>query len=316
MLHPSRARAWCEGLFFAVERLVTALLYPWCVLRRRWGPPTVPILMYHQVSRPMDGAAFGDCVSPERFELQMRAIVESGYRVISLVSLIRGARQSPRALRRCVVITFDDGFRDQFLNACPILRRYGLPATFFLVAGYVGTDVMFPHLAPDGARVEAPPGWLPLAWDQARAMAQHGIDIGSHSVSHRSLGCLPLDAARREIEWSKALLERRLGIPVRFFAYPFGSGAYGDFDGEIADLLRHAGYDGACTTVVGTNGRGADAFALRRIPMEDADGAFRVRCKLVGAYDWVGMIKYAWQRLVPRHDRVDAGLAPAMSDER
>ncbi|MBI2116985.1 MAG: polysaccharide deacetylase family protein [candidate division NC10 bacterium] len=310
VLRPSRTRAWCERMFVAVERLVTALLYPYGLLRQRWGRrPAVPILMYHQVSRPVDGATFGDCVSPERFELQVRAIQNAGYRVIPLQSLVRAMRQSPPpALARCVVITFDDGFRDQFRNAYPVLRRHGLPATFFLIAGYLGTDSLFPHLAPAGAHTDAPEAWLPLTWDQARAMAQHGMDIGSHTVWHRSLGCLPLEEARREVEQSREILEQRLGHPVKFFAYPFGSRAYGDFTPAIADLLRQAGYGGACTTVVGTSGPGVDAFALRRIPMEEADGAFRVRCKLVGAYDWVGRIKNAWQRLVPREDRVDAGL--------
>lgn len=318
LLRPSRARARCERMFFAVERLVTALLYPYGLLRQRRGKrPTVPILMYHQVSRPVDGAPFGDCVSPERFELQVRAILKAGYRVISLASLVRAMRQSPSpALARCVVITFDDGFRDQFRNAYPVLRRHGLPATFFLIAGYLGTDSLIPHLAPDGARADAPEAWLPLTWDQARAMVQHGMDIGSHTVSHRSLGCLPLEEARREVEQSREILEQHLGQPVKFFAYPFGSRAYGDFNPAIAGLLRQAGYDGACTTVVGANGRGVNAFALRRIPMEEADGAFRVRCKLVGAYDWVGMVKNAWQRLVSREDRVDAGLvATAVTDE-
>ena len=100
-------------------------------------------------------------------------------------------------------------------------------------------------------------------------------------------------------------------MPVECFAYPFGSRAYGDFDPAIRELLRRAGYRGACTTVVGRNGPGADPLALRRLPVEEADGPFRLRCKLAGAYDWVGPVKSLWQRLVARQERVDAAaLAP------
>lgn len=310
--HSGGLRAWCERAFFAAERLVTALLYPYCLWRRRReGRPTVPILMYHQVSRPQDGGAFDDYVSPERFELQVRAIREAGYEIVSLSEVVRRLRRSAgKGLERCAAITFDDGFRGQFLNACPVLRRHRAPATFFLIAGYLGKNVLFPHLAPGGTAVDLPEDWLPLTWEQAASLAQSGMEIGSHTVSHCSLGCLEPEEARREVRRSKEILERRLGCPVQYFAYPFGSRAYGDFDPKIADLLREAGYRGACTTVVGGNDPEVDAFALRRIPMEESDGPFRVRCKLAGAYGWVGAVKNAWQRLVPREDRVNAGVVP------
>lgn len=309
-------RVGCERVFFALEHLVTALLYPYYLLRQRWGRPIIPILMYHQVSQPADATMCEDCVSPERLELHMRAIRDAGYRVISLADLVRAVgHSSPASPARCVAITFDDGLRDQFLNAYPILRRYDFPATFFLITGYLGTEAMFPHLTPRNAGADVPPGWLPLTWDHAQTMVQHGIDIGSHSVSHCSLGSLGSDEIRREIKESKDILERRLKIPVTFFAYPFGSKAYGDFDYTIMSFLHQAGYEGACTTVVGTNGRSAERFALRRIPMEEADDAFRVRCKLVGAYNWVGTIKNAWQRLVPREDRVRAGFAATVTTD-
>jgi len=263
--------------------------------------------MYHQVGQPLNERGAGDCVSPERFEQQIRAILDAGYRIVSLSTFLRRLRQGAMSdLSRCAVLTFDDGFRDQFVNAYPILRRYDVPATVFLIAAYVGRDVVFPHLATVGAGVS--PGWHPLGWHDVRTMARAGIEIGSHTVSHRSLGLLAPAEARREVEQSREILEEGVGQPVTLFAYPFGSQAYGDFDGQLADVLREAGYDGACTTVVGTNDQRADAFALRRIPIDESDGAFRIRCKLVGAYDWVRAIKSSWQRLVPREDRVDADL--------
>ncbi|OLC56047.1 MAG: hypothetical protein AUH92_00900 [Acidobacteria bacterium 13_1_40CM_4_69_4] len=307
-------RGCAEALFFCVERAVTAALYPWCLLRRRLGAGVrVPILMYHQIGRPLKGApSCRDSVSPQRFERQIRAILEAGYRVIPLSTLIRDMQAGSSPARgRAVVLTFDDGFRGQFTYAYPVLRRYRLPATFFVVAGYLGREVLFRHLSVTGRPARGgplPPDWLPLSWDEVGEMVRHGVAIGSHSLSHRSLGVLSGAEAEIEVRGSKEALEARLGVPVELFAYPFGSRAYGDFHRDLDELLRRSGYRAACTTVIGRSGHGADLYALPRIPIEESDGPFRVRCKLLGAYDWVGPVKSLWQRLLARQERVDAAL--------
>ncbi len=217
------------------------------------------------------------------------------------------------------MLTFDDGYRDQFVNAFPVLRRYRLPAIVFLVAGSIGRVNALPHLSLEGADVrEGGPasGWLPLSWEQVREMAGNGIAIGSHALSHRSLGSMSLREAEVEIRRSREILELGLGTAVDLFAYPFGSEAYGDFDERIQRILRAAGYRAACTTVVGRSRPGSDALALRRIPMESRDGPFRVRCKLAGAYDWVATVKTFWQRLAPREDRVDVPWIDRPGDAR
>ncbi|HKN47469.1 MAG TPA: polysaccharide deacetylase family protein [Candidatus Polarisedimenticolia bacterium] len=301
-----------ERLFFVVESVVTALIYPFCLLRDRLaGQAGIPILMYHQIGRPVDGKRFcRDSVSPERFEAQMGALLEAGYEVVPLSGLVPGPQGLPReAPGRRAVLTFDDGYRDQVVNAYPILRRRRLPATFFLVAGSIGRPDPLPHLSLQDTDVrEGGPasGWLPLAWEEIEMIAAGGIAIGSHGLSHRSLGTMSHEEAEVEARRSREILGERLGIPVDLFAYPFGSEAYGDFDVEIQAILSAAGYRAACTTVIGRNGGGADRLALRRIPMQERDGPFRVRCKLAGAYDWVGMMKALWQRLVPREERVEA----------
>jgi peptidoglycan/xylan/chitin deacetylase (PgdA/CDA1 family) len=301
-----------ERAFFVVERVVTAVLYPLYVLRERLGGPhKVPILMYHQISQPLNGVkAAMECVSPERFKMQIRALLAAGYRVIPLASLARFLEESPpEGLQRCVVLTFDDGFRDQFVHAYPILRQHGLPATFFLIAGYIGRDMFFPHLSLDDSRIrqrhQPLSGWLPLSWDDVKEMARNGIAIGSHTLSHRSCGYIDPQEAKEEVQRSKEVLEQRLGVRIEFFAYPFGSQAYGDFDQRVQEMVRNGGYRGACTTVVGRNGHGMNPLTLRRIPVEEQDGPFRLRCKLVGAYDWVGTVKALWQRLVAREERVN-----------
>ena len=304
-----------ETLFFLIERAVTAALYPVCLLRKTLGAPAgVPILMYHQVGgRP----SCHDRVSPERFERQIRAILDAGYRVIPLSELIHVLKQGRVAdLGRAAVLTFDDGYRGQFAFAYPILRWNRLPATFFVTAGSIGTNTFFPHLSFLNAAPESetspPLAWLPLSWDEVKEMAGHGIDIEPHAASHRSLGHLAAEEAASEALESKELLERRLGVPVDLFAYPLGWEAYGDFHRGNQDVLRATGYRAACTTMVGRSGPGVDPLALPRIPMEQGDGPFRVRCKLAGAYDWVGAAKSLWQRLAVREERVDAAHPAGM----
>ena len=292
-------------LLVRIERAVTAALYPVCRLREiLFGTVKVPILMYHQVGPPLEGGRpRPDCVSPRSFERQMHAILDAGYRVIALHDLVRilGTGRV-EDLRRAVVLTFDDGYRGQFAFACPVLQRLRLPSTFFVTTGLVGKPAFLPHLAIPTAQDEASPplAWLPLSWDEVKEMARQGIDIGSHAVTHRSLGRLADGEAEREACISKETLERRAGIEVDLFAFPFGSAARGDFDRGLQETLRASGYRGACTRVIGRSGAASDPLALPRIPMEEGDGPFRVRCKLAGAYDWIGPFVALWQRLTER----------------
>ncbi|MBI4169891.1 MAG: polysaccharide deacetylase family protein [Acidobacteria bacterium] len=309
---PKRA---LSKLLIPLERAVTAALYPVCRLREiLTGTVKVPILMYHQVGPPVDGMPpRRDCVSPRGFERQVRAILDAGYRVVTLSDLIRTLESGALAdLRRSVVLTFDDGYRGQFAFAYPVLLRYRLPSTFFVTTGLVGKTAFYPHLAigtvPARRGASPPLAWLPLSWDEVKEMARHGIGIGSHAVTHRSLGRLAGEVSGLEVWLSKESLERRAGIRVDLFAYPFGSQANGDFDRLLQDVLRRSGFRGACTRVIGRCGRGADPLALPRIPMEEGDGPFRVRCKLAGAYDWVGPFESLWQRLTERDERADAML--------
>lgn len=310
-----RLRRAAESVFVSLERAVTAALYPFCLLRRhlRVGK-SVPILMYHQVGRPVeDVPACEDCVLPDRFERQIHAILEAGYEVIPLSSLVRALRNGGAGLpARAVVLTFDDGFRGQFVNAYPILRRHRLPATVFVVPGYLGRDSFFRHLGLEdrqGKDIRARPlAWLPLSWDELDEMHRHGFEVGSHSMSHRSLGLLSDAEAEFEAGRSREILEKRLRKPIELFAYPFGSRAYGDFDRDLEEMLGRMGYEAACTTVIGRCASGVDRFALPRIPMENSDTPFRVRCKLAGAYDWMGAVKTLGQRVLARQERVDLGL--------
>jgi peptidoglycan/xylan/chitin deacetylase (PgdA/CDA1 family) len=206
------------------------------------------ILTYHSVSE-------GDSplkISPGLFAEQM-AWLRANVRVELLkdiVAAVAGRRSLPE---RTVALTFDDGFRDFYSSAAPVLRRLELPATIFLPTGYCGRTNRWPG-QPDWVREEAL-----LDWQQVRELARDGFSFGAHSVNHLVLTALSVDQAEYEIADSKAQIQERTGQPVESFAYP-----YGRWSRLVRELVsRH--YQGACSTAAGVVERNADPFALPRV---------------------------------------------------
>jgi len=206
------------------------------------------VLMYHRVGRGRGDRRY--VVSPRRFDAQMSVLARRGYRVLSLADALK--RRDEGALPAdAVVITFDDGFADCVQHAAPVLRRFGFPATFFLVSGRMGETNVW-----DGA--DAPRAPL-MTWRDASDLAGGGFELASHSVTHPVLTALDAVKARAEIAGSRRALEDRLAQPIRFFAYPFGR-----VDGRVRDLVQEAGYLAACTTQAGFNVSALDPYLLRR----------------------------------------------------
>lgn len=297
-----RATKWLVRFVYPFYRLVDRLR----------GGEEVRILMYHKVSDlpPERGVAYCN-VTVEAFEAQMRALAEGEVEVLPLEALDRWRTGEPLGGRRKkVVITFDDGFQDNYLYALPILKKYRLPATFFVITGAVGRSVPFDHLQWDGPaladREAHPEHWLPLTWEMLRQMREEGMSIGSHTRSHRSLAACSPAEVREEIAGSKKELEAGLKGPVAAFSYPFGSGVYGDFNERTEKVLTEAGYRLACTTEWGAN-RPAEGrlLRLRRLPIYDHDTLFDFKCKIWGAADWAGQLKRLWQRSFQRDDKTE-----------
>lgn len=137
------------------------------------------------------------------------------FRVVSFSTFLDCLRRGVD-ISRMAVITFDDGYLDNFEVAAPILRRYGLPATFFVATDFIGSD----HVTWWDEEVGIRSRWM--TWDHVRALRDDGFEIGAHTMSHADLGRTPPDETRREVEGSMKAIERELGEPVTLFAYPFG----------------------------------------------------------------------------------------------
>ena len=180
------------------------------------------------------------------------------FRVVSLRDLVhRIAHGQP--IDRHLAITFDDGYRDNFENARPVLEKLSLPATFFVVTEWMGSDVV-PWW--DRARGVRHP-WM--NWDEVRALHGGGFEIGAHTRSHVDLGQVSPIQAREEVLGARLELERRLGARVESFAYPYGGLRH--VTDASREVIRSAGFRCCCSAFGGINPAGTDPFFLKRVPV-------------------------------------------------
>jgi peptidoglycan/xylan/chitin deacetylase (PgdA/CDA1 family) len=207
--------------------------------------PHVALVAYHYVSDvppPAGPYASGMTVRTADFEAQMRYLADNGYHTVSLGDLYLARKGLKNLPPKPIVLTFDDGGLDNYRVAFPILRKYGLTATFFVITGSVGAAG---H----------------MDWDDLAYMVAEGMTVGSHTVSHPA-DLTAVDSSRlvRELEDSRAAIARHLGLVPEALSYPCGR-----FDDRVIAAARTAGYVLAVSTNVGA-GEGPEAdFQIRRV---------------------------------------------------
>jgi peptidoglycan/xylan/chitin deacetylase (PgdA/CDA1 family) len=167
--------------------------------------------------------------SPEAFEFQMKELRRHEYRFVSLGQLVDEIEATGKERLDSVAVTFDDGWIDNYQFAVPLLKRLGIPATFFVTTTHLG---------------EGQQGPSRMNRAQLRELAAQGLTIGSHTRTHPDLTRITEAAAREEIAGSKADLQTALGVVVDFLAYPGGA-----FNSRVAELAREAGYRAACSVL-------------------------------------------------------------------
>ncbi len=185
----------------------------------------LPILVYHIVrpSYPSDNAAVrAIAITPETFNAEMSHLRKSGYHIVRFGNLETYFANSTPLPPKPIILSFDDGWSDQFTYAFPILEKYRYPATFFVFTNEIGYR---------GA----------LSWNNLRELVASGMTIGDHTRSHPFLTHITnVSTLWNEIDGSKLLLERQLNIRVNEFAYPFGQ-----YNPTIISLVKKAGYKSA-----------------------------------------------------------------------
>jgi peptidoglycan/xylan/chitin deacetylase (PgdA/CDA1 family) len=189
----------------------------------------------------------------------MRYLREHDYHVINLATLMGWFAGQTLLTERSIVISFDDGFLDTFEYACPVLREHGFTATFFMISGLLGKTNSW-------MTAQGHPRTRLMDWREIESLTSDGFEVGSHSETHRDLTVISPADAKKEIESSKRTLEDRLGVPVKFFAYPFGR-----YDDTARQLVRDAGYRAACATAPGFLTRDADNYRLCRLEIAGTD---------------------------------------------
>jgi peptidoglycan/xylan/chitin deacetylase (PgdA/CDA1 family) len=211
-------------------------------------PVRCPMLYYHEVPGQAGLAA------------QLTAFLQAGYRPVAmgqLAAALDGRFELPPG---CMVLTFDDGLASQLTGALPVLLRFAVPATFFVMPGF--TDRVHRY----------------MSLDDFRTLRDSGMEIGSHTLNHASLPPLlrfNLGAFQAEVVTSKAILERELGVRIDLFAYPNGA-----WDYLSADEVRKAGYLAAASTLPGGVQRPEERYWLRRFRADSWEAPATVLARL------------------------------------
>lgn len=271
-----------------VDRLATLYLVgPLRGLVSSSPSPSMPILMYHNISNEDESGTHGyyrTATAPQVFSQHMQYLQANGYQTCSLREAIDHLQHHDGGKGKWVVITFDDGYADFYRLAFPVMNGYQFSATVFLPTAYIGArSLQFRHKDC-------------LTWAEIRELQHCGVSFGSHTVTHLQLRQLRAQEIDDEIVRSKQTIEDKTGCPVISFAYPF---AFPQTDSRFTCMLRdsllQAGYENGVCTTVGRATHNSDRLFMERLPINSLDDPQLFGAKLAGAYDWV-RIPQSWKK--------------------
>lgn len=227
----------------------------------------VTVLAYHSVMREATQKNAPYSISETVFIEQMEYLREAGYSVVTMDDAILGLEGKKLLPTKPLVITFDDGYKDNFYIAWPILQRFDYPATIFVATSLIATDGF-------------------MTWQDIEAAYKAGILFSSHTVSHKALADLSDGQIIFELKQSKLLFDENVDINIKYLAYPFGS-----YKKEMFPILKEAGYDAAFTGHLGTSSPKTDLYELERVNIVQETGKYQFRLKLFAA-QVIGWLKY------------------------
>lgn len=238
----------------------------------------LPILMYHKVVKDeSEGGVHGTHVTIKQFDDHMKILKSEGYEVITFKDLENNKFKSRfNKGKKQIMITFDDGYEDNYTNAFPILKKYGFSAVIYLVShlNYNKWDVENIH-NPEKE-------FFMMNRGQIKEMQEYGIEFGGHTKTHVKLSRVEPEVAREEILESTEVLEELLGEKMISFAYP-----YGDLNERVKKLAEEAGYKFAVATDSGSVCFSDDLFQIRRIGIFPNITNFGFKRKIKGNYNFI-----------------------------
>ena len=196
------------------------------------------MLYYHSITEPANNEV---TLAPKNLKAQLKYIKDQGYITLTMNELRNYLLNNSPIPEKSIVITFDDGYMDNYINAFPILKELHMDATIFCIT----SDL-------DGSYY--------LSKEAIKEMSDYGIDIESHTVNHPKLDKLTYEEQLAELKDSKKTLESITGKPINSIAYPFG-----DFNDDSIKAVKNAGYTLAFTTHRGLADRIDNPLKLDRI---------------------------------------------------
>lgn len=245
------------------------------VLKRK---SEVPILMYHRVIKDNnEKGVHGTYVTIEQFEKHMQILKELGYETVTFKNFTKNKFKNRfDKNKKQIIITFDDGYEDNYKYALPILKKYNFKAVIYLVShlDYNRWDVE--NISNPEKRCEL------MSKEQLLDMQKYGIEFGGHTKTHVKLSRIEVEEAREEIIESKETLENLLGKKLISFAYP-----YGDLNDRIKQITEEAGYKFAVATDSGSVCFSDDLFQIRRIGIFPNITPFGFKRKIKGNYNFI-----------------------------
>ena len=227
-------------MWIAIVIIALLLIALYLSAHYNWWRPKVDenyprVLMYHSVNETVDGISPDLVVSPKAFEAQLQYLSKNGFQFYTISELLESKPSG-----KSVVLTFDDGFRDNFTEMFPILQRHNAKATIYL--------------APEIEGIER------LDQQQVIEMRDSGlVEFGAHTMHHVNLDKAKPDVAVAEINESKKVVEQLTELECKAFAYPFGR-----YNDETVEQVKEAGLSSAVTVKKGIE-QVADPFRIKRI---------------------------------------------------
>ncbi|WP_425058564.1 hypothetical protein SCACP_32210 [Sporomusa carbonis] len=243
----------------------------------------IPILMYHRIAT-VPGER--NSLPAEKFKEQLDYLKEHGYNTITLNDLYNYYVKEAPLPSRPVILTFDDGYEDNFSTALPMLRERNMKATVFPIANWVGRENKWENFNQKVTQT--------MDWDKLREWKAAGMEIGSHTLNHPFLTQCDENRLEQEIMTSKMILQEKLGDKIDFLCYP-----YGFFDDKTIAVTKKSGYKGALAIFDNVPLWHQDMFALPRIPISSKQPLWEFALK-VGRFHIVFILLRKLERNVKR----------------
>lgn len=260
------------------------------------------ILLYHRIAEiPLDVAKPTWNTTPQRFRQQMEGLLSRGYQVWPLRRVVEHCANDKPIPEKTTIITFDDGYQNIYLNAWPILRELGIPATIFVATAYLDSAEPFPCDSWGLAHHETalPIMWRPMTWSQCQELNNSElIEIGSHTHTHQDFRSRNAEF-KRDLEISLRILREKLGKRIYTFSFPFGSSQLGFVSDAFVEAVKEASLICALTTEIKLVYFGDSPFHWGRLEVMDSDTADSIIAKLEGWYNWVSFVRKTFRVISP-----------------